>query len=419
MKLHIGRISVLAGLIGAATLVAIAMPTAAQADVRNPALGTSPGGLTLNPTAGTAATVAGFTTNSACPAGFRTAATVAVAANDGTNQELLAGAIPGTLLAAPFGGTLGFSMGAIRSVAGPAGQTYEFVVICFGSGTSSAFVHSTFVTYSADGSSWTSSPTPPGPGPSATTTALAANYTSVPQGTTITLTATVTPAAATGNVEFFDGTDSLGLSPLSGGQATKAVSSLMVGDHSVTAHFVGNASHSASTSSPVTVTITPAGTSGTETINVNVPLSEGVFTLTVSGTPVQLSEAVNAGQYFQSTGTLSPVTVSDGRLQTKPGWSVSGQVSDFTSGANSFTGSSLGWTPQVTQQNLASDVVAGPAVAPGTVPGLKGGSGLASAAATTGVGTAILGALLELRIPLTTAVGSYSALLTVTAVNSA
>ena len=44
---------------------------------------------------------------------------------------------------------------------------------------------------------------------------------------------------------------------------------------------------------------------------------------------------------FSSTGALSPVTVADGRQQSKPGWSVSGQVSDFASGSNTIDGNDL------------------------------------------------------------------------------
>jgi hypothetical protein len=158
-----------------------------------------------------------------------------------------------------------------------------------------------------------------------------------------------------------------------------------------------------------------------ETIDMDVPSSEGGFTMTVSGTPVQLSDAVLSpdGTVFESTGRLGTVTISDGRGQSRPGWSVSGQVGDFTGGAHPFSGSYLGWTPAVATQNPANDVVAGPAVPPGTDPGLKGGSGLANAAATKGVGTAVLDAALDLKVPASTAAGSYSATLTITAVETA
>jgi hypothetical protein len=65
----------------------------------------------------------------------------------------------------------------------------------------------------------------------------------------VTLTATVSPAAATGSVEFFDGASSLGTSPVSAGAAQLITSSLAVGVHSLTAHYLGDGSYSAATSS--------------------------------------------------------------------------------------------------------------------------------------------------------------------------
>jgi hypothetical protein len=411
--------AVVAGLIGAATLTAVLAPVAAQANVRTPPLGSQPGNLILSPASGASTLTPTFSTTTACPAGFQSTAGMVVAANDGTNQGILNAALPSTIIGAPFSGTLGFSMGTILTVAGPAGQTYEFVVQCNASLTSSQFVQSTFVTFSADGSSWTSSGTPPA-GSTPTTTTLTSNTSTAVFGSSVTLIATVAPAAATGTVTFFDGTTSLGTATLASGAASISTTTLQVGDHSITAQYGGTATFGASTSSAMVIHITPAGSNtGTETINVNVPLSEGVFTLTVSATPVQLTDAVNNGTFFESTGTLGAVTVSDQRQQTKPGWSVSGQVSNFTAGANSFPGSDLGWTPTVQTQDPAGDVVAGPAVAAGTTPGLAGGSGLASAAAAKGFGTSVLSAALDLRVPLTTAVGAYSAVLTVTAVTHA
>jgi hypothetical protein len=160
---------------------------------------------------------------------------------------------------------------------------------------------------------------------------------------------------------------------------------------------------------------------GLETIDANIPSSEGVFSVTVSETPVQLSDAVLSGDNatFESTGQLGTVTISEGRNQTLPGWSVSGQIGDFTGGGNTFSGRYLGWTPVVTTQNPAGDVVAGLPVFPGTDPGLTGGSRLATALASQGAGTAVLGATLDLRMPSSTPTGRYSATLTITVIASA
>jgi hypothetical protein len=274
--------------------------------------------------------------------------------------------------------------------------------------------------FNADGS-WAL----PSAGPTATTTSLTGPTAPVTVGTNVTLNATVAPAAAAGTVQFKDGSANLG-SPVavSGGTAQFATTSLAAGSHPITAQFVPTnaAAFGGSTSNTVTVTVNPAGSNtGTETINVNVPQSEGVFVMTVSATPVQMSDAVLSSDstHFTSTGTLGAVTVSDGRNQSKPGWRISGQVSDFTGGTTTIDGNSLGWAPTISTPNAANDVVAGSAVTAGSNPGLKQGSGLASAAAAKGLGTTVLGAALSLSVPSSTAAGAYSATLTITAIPTA
>src|SRR6185369_9679798 len=80
-------------------------------------------------------------------------------------------------------------------------------------------------------------------------------------GEGVTVTATVTPASATGSVEFFDGATSLGSSPVSGGTASVNTSALAVGGHTLTAVYSGDASYSGSTSPAHTHTVNPASTS--------------------------------------------------------------------------------------------------------------------------------------------------------------
>ena len=76
-----------------------------------------------------------------------------------------------------------------------------------------------------------------------TTTVLTANPPS-PSDTVLRSpsTATVTPSAANGSMEFFDGAASLGSSPVSGGTATQNVPSLSVGSHTLKAVFTPGAS---------------------------------------------------------------------------------------------------------------------------------------------------------------------------------
>jgi hypothetical protein len=199
------------------------------------------------------------------------------------------------------------------------------------------------------------------------------------------------------------------------------VSTLACGSHSIIAKFVPTDptafGASQSTAQPETISGSACALQGSETINVAIP-NTGAFTFTVSGTPVDLGTATANGSNLEATGNLSPATVSDTR-NSVPGWSVAGQVGDFTDGTHTIDGNSLGWTPAVTTQDPASDVVAGSKVNPGSNPGLKQGSGLASAAASKGAGTTVLGGALDLVVPSTQNPGSYSATLTLTAIDTA
>ena len=61
-------------------------------------------------------------------------------------------------------------------------------------------------------------------------------------GSPLTLTATVTPAAAPGVVTFYDGVDIIGTAPVSGGKATFTTSLLASGTRSLTARYVAGVS---------------------------------------------------------------------------------------------------------------------------------------------------------------------------------
>lgn len=74
-------------------------------------------------------------------------------------------------------------------------------------------------------------------------------------GASVTFTAAVSPAAATGTVTFLDGIAAVGSATLNAGTATVSVSTLSVGSHSITATYSGDASYASSTSAPLTETI--------------------------------------------------------------------------------------------------------------------------------------------------------------------
>lgn len=153
------------------------------------------------------------------------------------------------------------------------------------------------------------------------------------------------------------------------------------------------------------------------------------------GTARFITSGPGAGQYFQAKGLLNQVTVVDTR-DTDPGWTASGQMGAFSAGpGKSFSGGQLGWTPLTTSSTpsftdasgntYTQAVAAGAVVAPNTgAGGLGGGAplGTAAAAATTGtnttggLGIAVFDADLKLLIPVFAKSGTYTGVLTITAV---
>lgn len=155
----------------------------------------------------------------------------------------------------------------------------------------------------------------------------------------------------------------------------------------------------------------PGGTEGNVDVDVQVP-GGGGLTLALPGSPradlgrAELADSIDA---FVATGSLPEITVTDVR-SSDPGWALVGKVSDFTSGDTSIAGNYLGWSPQVLRTSE------GQAVTPGgqVTAGLSSNAALASAGAGAGIGTAIVGAQLDLRLPTTTPAGDYRAVLTLT-----
>jgi hypothetical protein len=92
----------------------------------------------------------------------------------------------------------------------------------------------------------------------ATTATLSTSATTAVSGQSITLTATVAPASATGTFTFLDDNTAIGTASLTSGRGVLTLTALSVGNHSLSAAYSGDAADSASTSNVVTVTITAA-----------------------------------------------------------------------------------------------------------------------------------------------------------------
>jgi hypothetical protein len=428
-SLHAGRLarSVLLLAVAGATIGGSTLLAAGAAEA---AVGTQPGTLVLTPggsTASPTSTSPTWSTTVGCPTGFQSSAVVKEAHADGTSSSasvfVNSATVPltGPIPAQPLQGTMAQiqSFGAI-----PNGGTQELYVICYSgnSGTGNAQPYmDLFVTYSADGSTYTTSATAPS-GPLSTTTTLTAQPNPAQVNASVTLTASESASDNShpaGSVQFQAGGTAIG-SPVavdSSGSATTTTTFAAAGTVALSAVFTptNTSGFSGSTGTYSETVTTTNPNSGTEPLAVTVPAT-GAFTLTVGAGTVTLTSN-SAGT--SAAGTLNPITVSDTR-NTSPGWSVSGQTSDFTgsgtAAGKTISGNQLGWVP--TDTSLATGATLGGTVTP-AAPGLGSTAAvLAQAHAGNGVGTSGLGANLTLLIPAGTAAGPYAATLTVTAVTS-
>ncbi|HEV2198405.1 MAG TPA: Ig-like domain repeat protein [Bryobacteraceae bacterium] len=149
--------------------------------------------------------------------------------------------------------------------------------------------------------------------PVSTTTAVTSSQNPSIVGANVTFTATVSPSAATGKVQFLDGATVLGANTLAGGAASFTTSTLAQGTHSITAAYVGDANDSGSTSGAINqvvnaktaTTTTVTSSQNPSIVGATVTLSATVSPSTATGT-VQFTD----GATVLSTGTLAGGTVS-------------------------------------------------------------------------------------------------------------
>ncbi|WP_221323507.1 substrate-binding domain-containing protein [Actinoplanes sp. L3-i22] len=134
----------------------------------------------------------------------------------------------------------------------------------------------------------------------------------------------------------------------------------------------------------------------------------GTLTVSVETGDVVLPAPVLTadGEALTTSGDIRTVTVTDTRAGN-PGWNVSGQITDFTDGAaHTIPAERLAWTPAVVDHLPFQHVTAGPGAVLGRPATLGSGDN----------GTARLGAHIVLNAPTETLPGTYSALLTFTAI---
>jgi hypothetical protein len=200
----------------------------------------------VQPAATTAATTTSLTASAAqLNVGQSVTFTVGVAAS--------AGATPSGTVTLLDGST---SLGTASLTNGAA----TFTITSLAAGTHS--ITASYAGDSADGASTSNAVSVQVNGAQLPSTAitLAASPASAVSGQAITLTASVTPASATGTISFEDGSTTIGSATLASGKGTLSLSTLSVGTHSLTAAYSGDTADSPSSSNTVTVTITaPTG----------------------------------------------------------------------------------------------------------------------------------------------------------------
>jgi hypothetical protein len=147
------------------------------------------------------------------------------------------------------------------------------------------------------------------PPQSATSTTLVATPNPSTFGQPVTLTATVSPSAATGQVTFYDGATVMGVATLTGGTATFATSMLPSGSRSLQASYGGSAAYLSSRSASITQTVSVPNTTTTLVTAPNPSTFGQPVTLTATVSP---SAAQGQVTFYDGNTVLNVVTLTSG-----------------------------------------------------------------------------------------------------------
>ena len=235
----------------------------------------------------------------------------------------------------------------------------------------------------------------------ATTTTLSSSPNPSVYGSAAVLTATVSPATATGNVQFFNGATLLGSAALASGQAQLTTTNLPTGSDSLTAVYSGDANDAGSTSSTLVQTVSQANSTTTLAANPSTATAGQTVTLTATVAPATATGTV---QFLDGTTVLgtAPIAGGSASLATSTLSPGSHSISAVYSGDVNYTGSTSAGTsvtvskvttttgltaspnPATIGQAVTLSASVTPAAATGTVQFLDGGTVLGTVAVSGG-----------------------------------
>ena len=223
-----------------------------------------------------------------------------------------------------------------------------------------------------------------------TTTLVLSTADTIPIGTPVTLTASVTPhtegsVTATGTVSFHDGATELGAQQISStGTASITVSNFALGAHTLTAVYVGDTHFTTSTSGSVHLTVNPAPISLAlvSSLNPSDPGQTVTFTATV---PIAATGTVQFRNGAANLGT--PVTIAAG-VAAFPTSALTPGMHSITAAYSGDTNHLAATSDVLTQQVHALETTTTLTASPTTSP-LPPQTPLTLAATVTASGTAV------------------------------
>jgi hypothetical protein len=196
-------------------------------------------------------------------------------------------------------------------------------------------------------------------------TTLVATPNPAPVTSTITFTATVTGngVTPTGTVTFLSGTNTLGTGTLVGGAATFTISTLAVGNYSITASYGGDTDNSPSTSAvtnlvveliPTTTDLVTSATSGQNPQVILVSVVTGTIGPTPTGTVTFKTATATLGTATLDASGVATFTpnLPNGNYSVVAVYSGDTMHSPSTSAAVSITGAPAGFSLTVTPATL-------------------------------------------------------------------